>query len=805
MAGLAAAGDAAQSRIEEQFNLGWSFIRASKSTLLQAPDAKAAWQPVSIPHDYSIESKFVDANEKPLGELSVEALGLHLGQRSTGYLPGGPAWYKKAFKLPENCAGKRVYLLFDGVYMQSEVYLNGHKLGGHYYGYTAFQYDLTPYLSFDKPNELVVRTDNELKSRWYSGSGIYRDVTLVVTDPVHIPIWGTYVTTPSVNGQNALVEMETQIRNQSAKAQTVRLVSRILDPSNTEVSRVESDSSLEPGAEKTVKQNVTVGNARLWSPEAPQLYRVVSEVIRDGKQLDEYVTPFGIRTLKFDPDEGLTVNGQPTRLKGVCIHHDNGILGSEAYAWSEERKVIQLKEMGCNAIRFSHNPPSKHMLDACDKHGMLVIDEAFDEWRQGKAKGYSPVFDTYWKEDMTSMLLRDRNHPSVIMWSIGNEVPDQGSEAGPAIANMLSSYVKSLDPTRPTTVAVQPSGKAWGQRGKKGAPEFVSEEFFSQVDVCGYNYQNSSQKIGGDFKKNHQEFPKRIMYQSESMNAIFFSDWENILSTKYVLGDFVWTGVDYLGEVGCGKDLPGQEKFPSYFAMCGDLDICLFRKPRSFYRQIIWNREAIVHATVRRENQDKVNNWGAPLTSSSWTFDAAPGKTLAVDVYSGCEEAELFLNGKSLGRKPTGTATSLMATWDVPYEKGELKAVGYVKGKAVAEHSLKTAAAVQQISLKADRPVIAANGCDVAYLTVELVDSQGVRNPNAEAEITVELTGPATIAGIGTGRPEAPLAYPFHGNKSMTFQGRALLVIRSTNAPGSVGVKVTSLGLKAAEATVLVQ
>ncbi len=787
------------------FNLDWQFSRLSAKTPDELP-AHVSWRQVRLPHDYSIESDFVAesraSSQKPK-DLTVGELGLHLGSRSTGYLPGGPAWYQKVFTVPTEYAGKKVQILFDGVYMYSDVYINGTLLGHHHYGYTAFWYDLTPHLKIGAPNTFLVRTDNKLESRWYGGSGIYRPVHLVVTDKLHIPVWGTYVSTKQAeDGSSAEVSIETRVRNDGDKRLDMELLSAIVDADGKEVARMSEKLPIAPGQNVTVRQRGTVDKPALWAIETPTLYRVVSRVIADGDVVDDKGTSFGIRSLRFDAREGFLLNGVHTRLKGVCIHHDHGLLGAESYTWAEERKITKLKETGCNAIRCAHNPPSQEFLDACDRLGMLVIDESFDEWKRtnGKANGYSPVFDKSWKIDMESLLLRDRNHPSIIMWSIGNEVPDQGTDEGPALAKMLADYTRGMDPTRPVTVAVQPGFEQWGNK-------FPSPEFFAPVDICGYNYEALSIKLGGDFIENHAKFPGRIMYQSESAMRMFFRDWMRITDTRYILGDFVWTGIDYLGEVGCGKDKDDQEAFPTYMAMCGDLDITHFRKPRSYYRELLWNREPTVYMTVQRPGSEyqsaKPNLWGWTPTVTTWTWDEEPGTELTVDVYSGCEEVELFLNGKSLGTKKTSRATEFIASWHVPYHPGELKAVGYKDGNAVDGHVLRSASKPAKLTLAADRASIRADGNDISYITVEVTGGNGVMNPLADHEISFTVSGPATVAAVGNSSPYAPLDYPFHGSKCRTFEGRAVLIVRSTPDAGTIKIKATANGLDAGEVAIV--
>ena len=781
-------------RKEMDFNSGWRFIK-SDGKGDKPPAEDAGWLTVDLPHDYSIESQFTkpapNSGKKKKKKRNHDELGLYLGNKSTGYLPGGTGWYRKTFTLPDSFKNKNIEVLFDGVNVESDVWINGHHLGFHPYGYMAFHYNLTPFLKFDGENTIIVRSVNRLKSRWYPGSGIYRPVKLVVTDKVHVPVWGTFVTTPEVSDSTASVCAETKLKNDTDNDVTVTLKTSVVNSKGEVVAFIAGEYRIPASKETVVTQNLKIENVELWTLDRPDMYKLISEIKVGDDLVDKYMTPFGVRTLKFDPKNGFFLNGKYTKLKGACIHHDNGILGAKVFSWAEERKISKLKSMGYNAIRCAHNPPSEEFLNLCDRIGMLVIDEAFDEWKRGKAGGYAPYFDKWWRKDMTSMLLRDRNHPSIIMWSIGNEIPDQGFPEGVEIAEKLTALVHKLDPTRPTTMALQPGGKAWGNK-------FPPPEFISKIDVIGYNYEHICKKRGGDFIKNHKDFPDRIMYQSESQMKNTFKDWSKINSLKYILGDFVWTGFDYIGETGIGREKDDQKVFPGYIALCGDFNLCGYRKPRSFYKEIILTGRPLVHIAVHKLNSGndkwKMTGWAWHPVTDSWTLPYPEKAPLTVEVYSGCDEVELFLNGKSLGRKKTSEATEYIASWtDVPYIPGELKAVGYFKGEKFAEHTLKSAGKPAKIKLTIDRKRIKAGGQDIAYATAEIVDENGVRVTTADNEITFSVEGPAKIAAVGTGSPYAPINYPFTGNKCRAFHGRATLIIRSTSDGDAGPVKIKAL------------
>jgi len=746
-----------------------------------------SWRKVDVPHDWSIEGPF---SEK--------------GSRDTAYLPGGIGWYRKTFTAPQEWSGRVVTILFDGVYERSDVWLNGHHLGFHHYGYTAFHYDLTPYLNPGGRNVLAVRADNSLKSRWYPGSGIYREVTLSVAGKTHVDTWGTCVTTPQVSEASAIVAVATTVRNGDAADRNVTVLSRIMDAQGQAVARVESTQTITAGKRAAFKQQATVAKPRRWSCETPELYRLLTTVSSDGEPTDECTTPFGIRSLKFEPHKGLLLNGRSVKLKGVNLHHDNGILGAEAFPWAEERRLRLMKAMGANAIRCSHNPPSTAFLDAADRLGMLIIDEAFDEWTHGKRGGYSGVFAKCWRDDMTRMILRDRNHPSVIMWSMGNECPNQGFSDGEETVKMLADFTRSLDPTRATTYGAQPGNMF----------KFPTAKFWAAVDVCGYNYEHYTRGNGGGYIENHAQFPDRLMFGSESQMVMLFPYWRMVMANDYVLGDCVWTGMDYLGEVGTGESLGVHREFPGYLANSGSYDICGFPKAHAYYRKLVWTmaKDGTVAPTVdlvvrRKHSGTKVawyqSDWGWTPALRSWTWPEAPNK-MWVDVYSGCDEVELVLNGKSLGKKKFSNddGCKYINAWQVPYEPGELKAVGTKDGQQVAEHILKSAGKPAKVKLTADRTTLRADGCDVAFVTVDIADAQGYWNSLAENKVSFKVSGEATIAAVGNSNPIADPQHDYHGTTATTYDGRCLLVVRSTSKPGPITITATCDGLAQGTATI---
>ncbi|MCT4645175.1 MAG: DUF4982 domain-containing protein [Carboxylicivirga sp.] len=785
------------------FNLDWEFCKLSKSESLlnqDYPPENAQWQTVHIPHDWSIESSFIEPLDKTDDnkQLTVAELGGHLGKRSTAYLDGGTGWYRKTFKLSDDIKNKNVRIDFDGVYMYSDCWINGVHLGHHHYGYTAFSYDLTPYLKPEGDNTLWVRAKNHLESRWYAGSGIYRPVKLTITNDQSIEQWGTYVTSSQDTKEKAQINITTNIVNKSSNKVDAELQSFVLDAEGKKVLTLEDSSNKIVGNSSVcVEQTALLHAPILWDIDKPYLYELVSEVYVKGELVDVYKTKFGLRKIEFNAQQGFLLNGRKVLLKGVCIHHDNGILGAKSYRWAEERKVLKLKEMGANAIRFSHNPPSEVMLDLCDKHGMLAIDEAFDEWRVPKAHGYARYFDDNWKKDIRSMILRDRNHPSIIMWSIGNEIPEQGMPVyGAETAKMIADYVRELDPSRPTTHAVQPGGGHMGNH-------FPYADFFDAVDVAGYNYERWSYKGQGNFVENHKTFPNRIMYQSESAGKYLFDNWMKMVDNEFLCGDFIWTGIDYLGEVGCGKELNDQKRYPAYIASCGSMEHTLFPKPRYYFTQVLWKEEPVVSINVQKKAPYKISSWGFQPAIASWNWERAKGEICTVDVYSNCDEVELLHNGKSLGRKRTSRKEEFTAQWKVPYIKGELRALAYRSGKVVKEDVIQSANEPCQIKMTVDRDTLLNTGSDVSFIVVETVDENGLRNTLDKSEIEFSVDGPADIIAVGNGSHYAPLHHPFVGNKGMTHEGWLLVVIRSSTEIGDIKLKATSKNLQSSQVSIL--
>ena len=763
------------------FDHDWRFLLGDPTGAESPSYDAASWRTLDVPHDWSIEGK-IDP-ENPMGG-------------SGGFFPAGVGWYRRTFTAPAAWSAKRVSVEFEGIYMNATVYINGHELGTHPYGYTSFRHDLTPRLNSGGANVLAVRVDQSKhrNSRWYAGSGIYRHVWLSITDPVHVAPWGVSVTTSEVSAARAKVSIKTLIANESGKKSNVELRTVVYDRSGAAVGRSNSSAAVDPRASVEVSQAVAVEKPALWAPESPNLYRAVTRVIEDGKAVDEVSTPFGVRSIEWSVEKGFLLNGKPLKMTGGCVHHDNGPLGSAAFDRAEERRVQILKESGFNAVRTAHNPPSPAFLDACDRLGMLVMDEAFDCWSRGKNQfDYSVAFQDWWQRDIDAMVLRDRNHPSVAIWSVGNEIPGRGEPLGAQEAKMLADYLRSLDRTRPITSALN-LVRNWTD----------TDGFYSALDIAGYNY-NLDNHVA-----DHKRAPSRIMACTESFPKDTFDYWAMVNDFPYIVGDFVWTAIDYLGESGLGRWYYRDPKdtspeaygapYPCHGADCGDIDFCGHRKAIAHYRNIIWGRGEKLYLGVRQPAPEgrevHATRWGVHPVYQSWTWPGQEGKALDVEIYSRCDVVRLYLGDKLMGEKPTTRAERFKANFRVPFAPGVLRAVALQGGKAIAEAVLRTAAEPARVRLTADRTSIRADGQDLSFVTVEAVDATGQPHPNADHQVSFNLKGPGTIAAVGSA--DMTSEEPYQGGRRKLFHGRALAVVRASRTAGALTLTATAPGLKAA-------
>lgn len=785
------------------------------------------WRTVDLPQDWSVEG--VPDAKNPTGS-------------GGGFFPAGVGWYRKTFTAPLSWKGKQVTVEFDGVAANATVYLNGKKLGIHPYAYTTFRFDLAQELDFSKANVLAVRVDNSQQpsSRWYSGAGIYRHVRIVVTEPIHVSPWGVFVSTPEVTNANASVLIRTEVQNDaqndSAESTEVSVRTTVLSATGQSVAKDQSQVKLGAGSHEETTQKIALPNPKLWSPETPTLYRAVTEVLQAGKVVDQVETNFGVRSLAWSVDKGLLLNGKSIKLVGGSVHHDNGPLGAAAFDRAEERRVELLKSAGFNAVRTAHNPPSPAFLDACDRLGLLVLDEPFDVWTKSKAKyDYARFFNDWWQRDIDSMVLRDRNHPSVIFWGIGNEIPEAWTNEGAPIAKQLAARVRSLDATRPLTEAFP---------GATYTPS--TDAVMSLLDVSGYNY-NLKQNQSAD----HDRVPNRIMMTTESVPTAAFDNWKLAHEHSYILGEFVWTAMDYLGESGIGSwshATPEQAEqatkiasfinqtmstmgadgknpfeafaqqsekpdpamslmfpgFPWHAADSGDLDLTGYRKPESYYRDILWNGGNRIYVTVRLPEPEGKKiiaiGWSVYPTLPSWTWPGHEGKDMQVEVYAGTEKVRLYLNDKLIGEMPTTSEQQRKALFTVPYSSGILKAVGVNGDREVTTSVLQTVGDPVQLRLGPDRSVLRADGQDLSFVTVEAVDAAGRLQPNAAAAVQFTISGPGAIVAVGNGDGMSKESY--QGDHRSLFNGRAIVVVRTSRTPGSIRLGATATGMSAGEVTI---
>ncbi len=730
------------------------------------------WRKLDLPHDWSIEG--IPDLKNPSGN-------------DGGYFPTGIGWYRKSFKVPANWKKKLVSLYFEGVYMNSEVFINGHSLGIHPYGYSSFFYDLTPHLKIGSENVIAVRVDNSQQKncRWYSGSGIYRHVWLQVSNTVHMAHWGVSIATLEADSSKSSIQVKTRVKNETGSSQKLSLITRLIDKNKKDLGNKVTNIEVQANSEVEATQDILVENPELWSPQTPDLYQAEIKVMSGSTVLDEINQSFGIRTISFSAESGFELNGQKMLLNGGCVHHDNGCLGAKAYNRAEERKVELLKAAGFNAVRTSHNPPSEAFLEACDRLGLLVIDEAFDGWRENKTPfDYALYFDQWWKRDLETMVLRDRNHPSIIMWSIGNEIIERTKPEAVETATRLAKAVRHIDPTRPITSAMTTWGQGWE----------IFDPLMAAHDVCGYNYQ-MHQALD-----DHERIPSRIIVHTESYPRDAFYCWDMADKHPYIIGDFVWTAIDYLGESGIGAYYyPGEEavdhwinnRFPWHGAYCGDIDLTGWRKPISHYRSLLWNEEQALYLAVREPNPDqgeiKLTGWAVWPTWESWTWPGHEGKNIQVEICSKYPKVKLYLNDSLIGEQATTREQEFKATFALPYAPGVLKAVGIIDGKESDAVLLSTAQEASKINLKADRSEILADGQDLSFVTVEITDNANILDPNASHQLNFSIEGPGEIVGVDNANLKDTV--PFVGNTRKAWKGRAMVVIKSTRASGTIRLK----------------
>lgn len=786
---------------ESSFNLDWKFIRGNVNDASEVRFDDTSWRSLDLPHDWSIEDLPEKEGIKQIGPFSEESAG----GISTGHVVGGTAWYRKHFTINKDDAGKIVKILFDGVYMDADVWLNGTHLGNHPYGYTAFSYDLTEHLNpVGEDNVLAVQVKNDGEnSRWYSGSGIYRNVTLIKTNPVYIDLWGVHITTPEVSEENASIHIETKVVNKTSEKNNLKLLVKILKPEGELIFDTEYKFEIEAGQELIVPQMLEISKPECWSTDDPSLYTANIQISKDETVIESVNQKFGIRGIHFSPENGFLLNGKNVLLKGGCLHHDNGILGSAAFERAEYRRVKVMKENGFNAIRTAHNPPSTAFLNACDELGMLVMDESFDHWQRPKKEmDYHRFFDQWWEKDMESMILRDRNHPSVIIWSFGNEINERADSSGLEIAQKLKAKIKSMDTTRPVTQAIC---TFWDFKKVKREWEETAPAF-KILDVHSYNYEWSR------YETDHQNYPERIIVGTESFPKEAFDNWQMVKKYPYVIGDFVWTGMDYFGESGIGHTRFDNDKvtsllpWPWFNANCGDISILGYKKPQMYYRDVIWensNLEMLVHAPVPEGRKEVVSRWGWPDESKCWNWEGHEGTPLQVSVYSTCEKVRLELNGELIDTQEVSAETKLTARFEVPYQAGELVAIGLMKEKEIVRQVLKTVGKPCELAITAEEENVSASGNDLAYFNIEVRDENGLLVPDVEVPVVFLVQGNGKLQAVGNGNPTDMKSFKQPYVK--TYKGKCQLIVRPDREQGEIIVSAHSDGLVCKPCRLVVQ
>lgn len=807
------------------FNNDWRFIRDSISGAEQPNFDDSKWMAVDLPHDFSIMDLPGGDSDDQIGPFSKQSPGKGNG---TGHTMGGTGWYRKSFVLDKSDKDKNVVLKFDGVYMESEVWVNGQKTGIHKNGYTPFWFDITSMLNpVGEANIIAVKVDNiGANSRWYSGSGLYRNVHLIVTDPVHVGVWGTKITTPEITSEKAIVDMEVTATNEKESETEAEITVNIKDNKGGIAATATQKVAIPAKSSKTSKSQINVPNPVLWSLEAPNLYEAEVIVKVANSAVDIFKQKFGIRSIEFSAEKGFLLNGKRVLLKGGCLHHDNGYLGTAAFDRAEQRKVELMKANGYNAIRCSHNPPSEAFLNACDELGVLVIDEFTDMWENYKNKNdYSRLFKDWWESDLTSMLLRDRNHPSIIMWSIGNEIPKMSIADGVQIGKKLVAKVKEFDLTRPVTEAV-PSFLIHG--GWKN-----SKEYFALLDVAGYNYMESV------YASDHKNFPKRIIYASESYPIQAFTYWKAVENNPFIIGDFVWTSMDYIGEVSVGNstykkpekiekrsfqvmdgipegtnpnriydymEMLSPSTWPAFISWCGDMDLMGDKKPQGLYRDVLWDRsllEVNVHEPIPEGLVEDISLWGWPKELPTWSWNGNEGKPLQVRVFTKSPKVRLELNGQKIGEKLMTENDQYIAAFEVPYQPGELTAIALNGDKEIARKILTTTTQAAAIKLTADRTTIQANRNDLSFIKIEVVDQNGHVILQDPVKIKIAVSGNGELVGSGNANPSDMASV--NNLELNTFMGKAQAIIRPFETKGEITISVSSDGLKTSDLKVVVQ
>lgn len=744
------------------FDKEWEFRMDSSDHPKKSEVGQFKWKPVNLPHDWSIQGEFNDKN--PSGAREA-------------FLPTGTGWYRKEFKLPKDLKTSKISIRFDGIYRNSTVWINGHQLGNRPNGYVEIKYDLTPHLKFDNQiNILEVKVDNSAQpnSRWYTGSGIYRHVWLESTGQIHFDRWGIQVTTPDISSETALMNIRSTVINESTVSENIILKTILFNSNGDKITEKEQKFTSAPNGKTKILQKIEIPNPKLWSPDNPNTYTIKNILKKDNKITDIKEITAGIRNFNFDPNKGFSLNGQSMKIKGVCLHSAAGAVGAAVPEGILEYRLKKLKDLGCNAIRFSHNPASPEVLNMCDNLGFLVMTEAFDEWqikkKWGPDYGYHIYFDQWHKQDLSEMIRRDFNHPSIIMYSIGNEIQEQrdGLPQGVQIAKELVDICHREDPTRPVTSACDQIPNA----NKTGLAQVL--------DIVGYNYQNKY------YQEDHKKYPERIILGSETHQ--FPLTWTSVKNNAFVAGEFLWVGFDYLGEA---------DHFPLKGWENGMFDTTGNIKPRGLLRRTLWNEEPQVYIFSQNTDWKKDTSVFAPWSweklYAHWNWPDLKGKMINVKCYTNCDEVELFLNGKSIGTKEMSDISSLPLSWQIKYNEGILKAIAKKDGKIVTENILKTSGKAKKLVLKSSKEQIRNDGSDVSVIHISVVDQDGIVVPDNHNLIRFHLEGEGVIIAVDNGNLRSN--EKFQGDKRMAYNGKAICIVKATGT-GQIKLTTTSKDLE---------
>ena len=794
------------------FNEGWKFHKGEAKNAQYLSFDDSSWRNQNLPHDWAIEGPF----------------DIEYNARCGGLPFHGEGWYRKSFNVPKNLKGKHVSLHFDGAMYNAKIWLNGVLIGNRPNGYIGFSVKLSEYLNYGGENLIAVQlTPEDLSSRWYPGAGIYRNTWLEINNPVHVPKWGTFITTPKITDKLANINIKTEIENTTSINKTITIQTIIFSKENQELSSISEAISVNKNEISIINQSTEIAKPKLWGLQSPYLYRAETKLFEKGNLIDTYNTTFGVRTIEYGSDFGFKLNDKSTKFQGVCLHHDLGPLGTAVNRRATERQLEIMQDMGVNAIRTSHNPPSPEQVQLCDEMGLMIQIEAFDMWEKPKVKnGYSKVFNEWHEKDLRDMIRAFRNSPSVVMWSIGNEILEQSDKInGKRIANELAMICKQEDPTRPTTA------------GFNYYPAPIKNGLASAIDLVGWNYKprkyseiterNPDWVIYGSETSStvssrgvyHLPIEKYELHESLQITSydIIGPPWayppdiefESLENNPNNLGEFIWTGFDYLGEPTPfgGKDNSTNGywngNWPARSSYFGAVDLCGLPKDRFYLYQSQWTKDPMVHVLPH------------------WNWEGMEGKKIPVFSYTNCDEVELFVNGKSHGKKIKGIDKTPIPInfidweggryqgdfmspyrlhWNVPYEAGELKVIGYIDGKKVTEKQINTAKKPAKIELVPDRNLIKSDREDMSFVTVRILDIEGNLCPNSENLVEFELKGEGEIVAVGNGNPATTEL--FQSNQRKAFSGQCMVYIKASSSPGEIILKAKSDGLEGADITI---